>query len=80
MPANNPMGYAKKANSMFAKMGSLGRAKSSGGMSQAALAKSGKIRSAMVAGGVAGIMGLGNRRGRGVDKGGRGRPTGMYKY
>lgn len=80
MPKNNPMGYSQKANNMFTGIGKLGRAKSSGGMSPAQLAKSGKVRSAMVAGGVIGMMGLGNRRGSGVDKSGRGRPTGMRRY
>ena len=96
MPMGNPLSYLGKkatgarkvgssfgatrsAHGTFAAIGALGR-KSTGGMSGAQLARSGKIRSAAVAGGVLGVNAIGSRRGRGVDKSGRGRPTGMYRY
>lgn len=96
MPIGNPLGYFRKgasgarkvgssfgatrsAHGTFAAIGAMGR-KSTGGMSGAQLARSGKIRSAAVAGGVLGANAMGSRRGRGVDKSGRGRSTGMYKY
>ena len=96
MPLGNPLGYLKRGSSgarrvgssfgatrsahgTFAAIGAMGR-KSTGGMSSAQLAKSGKIRSAAVAGGVLGVNAIGSHRGRGVDKSGRGRPTGMYGY
>jgi hypothetical protein len=72
-------GATRSAHGTFAAIGAMGR-KSTGGMSPAQLARSGKIRSAAVAGGVLGINAIGSRRGRGVDKSGRGRPTGMYGY
>lgn len=49
-------------------------------MSPKALARSGKARSAAVAGGVAGISAMGTRRGSGTGRRAPGRPTGMYGY
>lgn len=69
----------RQASGTFAAIGTLGR-RSSGGKSAAQLARSGKIRSAIVAGGIVGTTTLGSRRGSGTGRSTGGRPTGIRKY
>ncbi len=64
---------------MFGAIGAIGR-KNVSTMSPKALARSGKARSAMVAGGVLGAGAMGRRRGSGTGRRTPGRPTGMYGY
>jgi hypothetical protein len=76
--ANRMFGLARQQKGSFAKIGAVGRSSSST-LSPEQLARSGKMRSAMVAGGVAGMGAMRNRRGPGTSKS-SGRPTGMYGY
>lgn len=64
---------------IFGKIGAFGR-KAGHTKTAAQLARSGKIRSAAVAGGTMGVSTIGSRRGSGVGRRMAGRPTGMYKY
>jgi hypothetical protein len=71
-------GSARSSGGVFAGIGQIGR-KSTSTLTPQQLARSGKMRSAMVAGGVAGMGAMNKRRGSGVSKT-SGRPTGMYGY
>lgn len=62
----------------FGAIGAMGK-KNVSTMSTEQLARSGKIRSAMVAGGAVGMGAMRNRRGPGTSRT-SGRPTGMYGY
>lgn len=63
---------------MFGGVGAIGR-KNVSTMDPKVLAKSGKMRSAMVAGGAVGFGAMNKRRGPGTSRT-SGRPTGMYGY
>jgi len=69
----------RQLHGFFGAIGAIGR-KASSNPGTRALARSGKARSAAVAGGVLGIMSLSRRRGSGTGKRTPGRPTGMYGY
>jgi hypothetical protein len=69
---------ARDQKGFFAKVGAVGR-KSSSLPSAEALAKSGKMRSAMVAGGAVGVGAMRKRRGPGTSPT-QGRPTGIRNY
>jgi len=69
----------RKAHGFFGAVGAIGR-KAGSNPGTKALARSGKIRSAAVVGGIAGISAMGTRRGSGTGKRTPGRPTGMYGY
>lgn len=69
---------SRSQKGFFAKVGAIGR-KSASLPSAEALARSGKVRSAMVAGGAMGVGAMRKRRGPGVSKT-MGRPTGMRNY
>ena len=69
----------EKWHGFFGGVGAVGR-KNVSTMSPKALARSGKARSAMVAGGVLGAGAMGRRRGSGTGRRTPGRPTGMYGY
>lgn len=68
----------RAAGGMFGAIGGIGR-KSTSTLTPEQLARSGKMRSAAVAGGVVGMGAMQNRRGRGVSKT-SGRPTGIRNY
>lgn len=69
----------RQAHGFFGAIGKIGR-KAGSNPGTRALARSGKMRSAAVAGGVLGVMSLSRRRGSGTGKRTPGRPTGMYGY
>lgn len=69
---------AMNQKGFFAKVGAVGR-KSSSLPSAEALAKSGKMRSAAVAGGAVGVGAMRKRRGPGTSPT-QGRPTGIRNY
>ena len=70
----------RASGGMFAGIGALGRRQANvSTMSPQQLARSGKVRSAMVAGGAVGMGAMNKRRGSGVSRT-SGRPTGMYGY
>jgi len=68
----------RAAGGTFAAIGGIGR-RSGSTLTPQQLARSGKMRSAMVAGGIAGMGAMNKRRGSGVSRT-SGRPTGMYGY
>jgi hypothetical protein len=76
--ARGMFSQAKDAKGFFGKVGAIGR-KNVSTMDPKMLARSGKVRSAAVAGGVMGVGAMRSRRGPGVSKS-SGRPTGMYGY
>jgi hypothetical protein len=69
----------RQAHGFFGAVGAMGR-KAGSNPGTKALARSGKMRSAAVVGGMAGISAMGTRRGSGTGKRTPGRPTGMYGY
>jgi hypothetical protein len=69
----------RQAHGFFGAVGAIGR-KAGSNPGTKALARSGKFRSAAVAGGVMGAGAMGTRRGSGTGKRTPGRPTGMYGY
>lgn len=76
--ARSAFSGVKDAKGFFGKVGAVGR-KSVSTLDPKMLARSGKIRSGMVAGGAMGMAAVQRRRGSGTSPT-RGRPTGMYKY
>lgn len=68
----------KSMAGIFGGLGALGR-KNVSTMDPKVLARSGKMRSAMVAGGTVGFGAMNKRRGPGTSRT-SGRPTGMYGY
>ncbi len=68
-----------QTHGFFGAVGAMGR-KAGSNPGTKALARSGKMRSAAVAGGMLGIGAMGTRRGSGTGKRTPGRPTGMYGY
>lgn len=71
-------GRSMAGGGIFAGIGAVGKRNVST-MDPKVLARSGKIRSAMVAGGGIGMGAMNKRRGPGTSKT-SGRPTGMYGY
>jgi len=69
----------RQAHGFFGAVGAIGR-KAGSNPGTKALARSGKMRAAMVVGGMAGIGAMGKRRGSGTGRRTPGRPTGMYGY
>jgi hypothetical protein len=76
--ARSAFSGVKDAKGFFGKVGAVGR-KNVSTMDPKMLARSGKIRSGMVAGGGIGMAAMQRRRGSGSPST-RGRSTGMYKY
>ena len=68
----------RASGGMFGAIGSMGR-KSTSTLTPEQLARSGKMRSAIVAGGAMGMSAMSSRRGPGTSKT-SGRPTGIRDY